>query len=288
MIEKYSLYHGNCLDLMKDLQPGSIDLILCDLPYGTTDRTGKKGSRIFKWDSVIDLDQLWKEYRRIIKKNGAVVLTADQLFTSKLVVSNVEWFKYEWIWHKQRTTGFLTANYRPMKSTEDILVFSAGGAAAASKNSARGCMTYNPQGLIEKIVKKKNRAGRLGKVLGVKEFIGKNNKLLTEEPYEQKYTNYPSENLEFGYDKNTIHPTQKPVALMEYLIMTYSNEGELVLDNCMGSGTTGVAAINTNRRFIGMELNQEFFNVSKERIGNMDNFDQRILKYLLRTYVNIP
>ena len=272
----YLLLRGDCLELMNQIESESIDLILCDLPYGTTDRSGKKGSRIFKWDSPLDLDDLWNHYKRILKKKGTIVLTADQPFTSQLIMSNIEWFKYEWIWDKKRTTGFLTANYRPMKSTEDVVVFSPAGAAAASLNSERGCMTYNPQGLIEKRVQKKNRKGRLGKVLGVEEFIGKNNKLLTEEPYEQKYTNYPAEILEFGYDKDTLHPTQKPVALMEYLIRTYSNEGERVLDNCMGSGTTGIAAVNTNRIFTGMELNEEYFNVSKERIKKVMQRHERL------------
>jgi site-specific DNA-methyltransferase (adenine-specific) len=176
----------------------------------------------------------------------------------------LEWFKYEWIWKKKKTTGFLLANYRPMKETEDVIVFSPGGAAAASRNGAN--MTYNPQGLIEKKVKKKNSAKRLGNFLHNPEHMGKNNKLLHETEYEQQYTNYPSEIIEFGLDKDSVHPTQKPVALMEYLIRTYSNEGETILDNCMGSGTTGVAAIQTNRKFIGIEMNQEYYDYAKQRI----------------------
>jgi len=273
----YKLYHGDCLEVMKELEEHSVDLILADLPYGTTDRSSKSGSRVFEWDSPIPADQLWVEYKRVLKKNGVVVLTADQPFTSALVMSNLDWFKYEWIWKKSRTTGFFHANYRPMKSTEDILVFSEGGAAAASKNSARGNMTYNPQGLIEKRVKKKNSRKRLGKHFPEK-FVGKNNKGLGElkdeegnvireaSEYEQKWTNYPTEILEFAIESTTKHPTQKPVALMEYLILTYSNEGEVVLDNVMGSGTTGIAAANTNRIFIGIEKNDEYFSIAKERI----------------------
>ena len=264
---KTELYHGDCFDIMKEIRDSSIDLVLADLPYGTTDRSGKKGSRIFKWDSVLPLDKLWTEYKRVLKPNGSVVLTADQPFTSQLVMSNLEWFKYEWIWKKSRTTGFFTANYRPMKCTEDILVFSEGGAAAASAKSGRGNMTYNPQGLIEKRVKKRNSRKRLGKLLGNEDFVGKNNKMLGNSEYEQKYTNYPTEVLTFSIESNTIHPTQKPVDLMEYLIRTYSNEGETVLDNVMGSGTTGVAAIRSNRSFIGIELNEEYFNVAEERIN---------------------
>ena len=263
------LINGDCLVEMRSIEEHSIDLILCDLPYGTTDRKGSEskknaGSRLLKWDTVIPLDELWLEYKRILKPRGAVVLTADQPFTSKLILSNVEWFKYEWIWKKKKTTGFLLANYRPMKQTEDVVVFSPAGAAAASRNGRN--MTYNPQGLIEKKVKKKNNPKRLGKFLHNPEFMGKNNKLLHETEYEQKYTNYPSEIIEFGLDKNVIHPTQKPVDLMEYLIKTYSNENETVLDNCMGSGTTGVACVNTNRNFIGIERDEEYFNLAKSRI----------------------
>tara|TARA_R100000900_G_scaffold7825_1_gene7890 strand:+ start:1309 stop:2166 length:858 start_codon:yes stop_codon:yes gene_type:complete len=260
------LFKGDCLEKMKLIEDNSVNLILADLPYGTTDRNGKKGSRIFKWDSVIPLDELWAEYKRILVTNGSVVLTADQPFTSQLVMSNLEWFKYEWIWKKSRTTGFFTANYRPMKSTEDILVFSEGGAAAASAKSGRGNMTYNPQGLIEKRVKKKNSRKRLGKLLGNEEFVGKNNKMLGDSEYEQKWTNYPTEILEFGIETGTIHPTQKPVPLFEYLVKTYSNEGEVVLDNVMGSGTTGIATLNSGRNFIGIEKEDKFFDLSVDRI----------------------
>lgn len=263
------LYYGDCLVEMKKIEDNSVDLILCDLPYGTTDRSGvekKNGNnRLLKWDTVIPLESLWLEYKRVLKPKGAVVLTADQPFTSKLIMSNIEWFKYEWIWKKKKTTGFLLANYRPMKQTEDVIVFSPAHAAAASRHG--GNMTYNPQGLIEKKVKKKNDPNRLGKFLHNPEHMGKGNKLLHETEYEQKFTNYPSEIIEFGLDRNVVHETQKPVALMEYLIRTYSNEGEIVLDNCMGSGTTGVACINTNRKFIGIEKKDEYFDVAKKRIS---------------------
>ena len=269
MQNNITLYHGDCLVEMDKIADGSVDLILCDLPYGTTDRKGteSKGSnRLLGWDNVIPLDKLWEQYKRVLKPLGTVVLTADQPFTSMLVLSNLEWFKYEWIWKKKKTTGFLLANYRPMKETEDVLVFSPGGAAAASKNT--GNMTYNPQGLIEKNVKKKNSAKRLGNFLHNPEHMGKNNKLLHESEYEQKYTNYPSEIIEFGLEKNSVHPTQKPVSLMEYLTLTYSNEGDTVLDNCMGSGTTGVACVNTNRNFIGIEMDEKYFKIAQDRINN--------------------
>lgn len=264
------LYWGDCLVEMKNIAEDSIDLILCDLPYGTTDRSGvdKKGNnRILGWDTVIPLDELWQQYRRVLKPTGTVVLTADQPFTSQLVISNLGWFKYEWIWKKKKTTGFLHANARPMKETEDILIFSPLGASGCSKKANKN-MTYNPQGLIEKNIKKKNSVNRLGKFLHQPEHMGKNNKLLHETEYEQKYTNYPSEIIEFGLDKGSVHPTQKPVALMEYLIKTYSNEGETVLDNCMGSGTTGVACIITNRKFIGIEMDENYYKIAEDRIKN--------------------
>ena len=265
-----TLYWGNCLVKMNDITDGSVDLILCDLPYGTTDRKGienKGDNRVLSWDTVIPLDQLWEQDRRVLRSSGTVVLTADQPFTSQLVLSNLEWFKYEWIWKKKKTTGFLHANARPMKETEDILIFSPLGASGCSKKANKN-MTYNPQGLIEKNVKKKNSAKRLGKFLHQPEHMGSGNKLLHETEYEQKYTNYPSEIIEFGLDKDSIHPTQKPVALMEYLIRTYSNEGETILDNTMGSGTTGVACMNTNRNFIGIEMDENYYKIAEERIKN--------------------
>lgn len=264
------LYLGDCLVEMNKIKEHSVDLILCDLPYGTTDRSGidKKGNnRVLNWDTVIPLDLLWEHYTRILKPSGCVVLTADQPFTSQLVISNLDWFKYEWIWKKKKTTGFLHANARPMKETEDILVFSPLGASGCSKKANKN-MTYNPQGLIEKNVKKKNNAKRLGKFLHQPEHMGAGNKLLHETEYEQKYTNYPSEILEFGLDKNSQHPTQKPVALMEYLIKTYTNSGETVMDNCMGSGSTGVAAINCDRHFIGIEKEEKYFKIAQDRINN--------------------
>jgi len=267
----FELYCGDCLVEMDQVADGSVDLILCDLPYGTTDRKGisdKGDNRVLSWDTLIPLDKLWEQYRRVLKPSGAVVLTADQPFTSQLVLSNLEWFKYEWIWKKRKVTGFLHANARPMKETEDILVFSPMGASGGSVKVNKN-MTYNPQGLIEKRVKKKNNAKRLGKFLHQPEHMGEGNKLLHETEYEQKWTNYPSEIIEFGLDHNVIHPTQKPVALMEYLIKTYSNEGDTVLDNCMGSGTTGVACKKTNRNFIGIEKESEYFIQAKERIESV-------------------
>ena len=238
--DKISLYFGDCIIEMNKIENDSVDLILCDLPYGTTK---------CKWDTIIDLTELWKQYKRIIKKpSGVILLFGQQPFTSMLVSSNYDWFKYNLIWKKNKTTQFLLANYRPMKCTEDVCVFSKGGAAAASKTT--GNMTYNPQGLIPTNIKKKNSKERIGKMLNQEHHLGKNNKLTGNSEYTQKFTNYPNELIEFDIEYDTIHETQKPVKLIEYLIKTYSNEGDIVLDNTMGSGTTGIGCLNTNRKFI--------------------------------------
>lgn len=251
-----NLYFGDCMQEMNKIEDNSVDLILCDLPYGTTK---------CKWDTQIDLTDLWKHYTRIIKKpTGVILLFGQQPFTSRLISSNYEWFKYNLIWKKNKTTQFLLANYRPMKCTEDICVFSKGGAAAASRST--GNMTYNPQGLIPTNIKKKNSKERIGKMLNQEHHLGKNNKLIGNSEYTQNFTNYPNELIEFDIEFDTIHETQKPVGLTEYLIKTYSNEGDLVLDNTMGSGTTGVGCLNTNRRFIGIEKEAKYFKLSKYRI----------------------
>jgi site-specific DNA-methyltransferase (adenine-specific) len=252
------LYFGDCIEKMSLIQDNSVDLILCDLPYGTTK---------CKWDTIINLELLWKQYKRIIKKpQGVILLFGQQPFTSMLVSSNYEWFKYNIIWKKNKTTQYLLANYRPMKCTEDICVFSKGGAAAASIKT--GNMTYNPQGLKSVNIKKQNSEKRIGKMLNQLHHLGANNKLTSDAEYTQKYTNYPIELIEFDIENNTIHETQKPVKLIEYLIRTYSNEGDTVLDNTMGSGTTGVGCINTKRKFIGIELTDKYYKLSKNRINN--------------------
>lgn len=246
----YKLLHGDCLELMKKIPDKSIDMILCDLPYGTT---------ACKWDNVIPFDLLWGGYNRIIKDNGAIILFGSEPFSSKLRLSNLGMYKYDWIWCKSRALGFTNAKNKPMNKHENISVFSRGTCANGSNNK----MIYNPQGLIE-----------LNKIVcGIKEckadsaegghkFARKSHK----KEYIQRFTNYPNQLLYFNNEGKTIHPTQKPVALLEYLIKTYTNDGELVLDNCMGSGSTGVACINTNRNFIGMELDDKYFSIAKERI----------------------
>jgi len=242
-----TVLHGNCLELMKDIADKSIDMILCDLPYGTT---------ACKWDVIIPFDKLWEQYHRIIKDNGAIVLTASQPFTSALVMSNVKNFKYEWIWNKSRPTGHLEAKNKPMKKHENILVFSKG----ASANGCKNRIIYNPIGLIKVERYNKNSTdtdnygSRKSRPVGV--------------VIKQEYTNYPQTILQFASESKTIHPTQKPVALFEYLIKTYTNEGDIVLDNCAGSGTTAIAAINTNRNYILMEQEQKYFDIINERISN--------------------
>ena len=234
-----TLMNGDCLELMKDIPDKSIDLILCDLPYGTTQN---------KWDSVIPFDKLWAQYNRIIKDNGAILLFSQMPFGANLIMSNPKMFRYEWIWEKEQSTGWLNAKKMPLKKHENILVF------------YKHLPTYNPQGLIE-----------LDKPLMVDakqhEYGGYNDN--SQATWERKNTNYPTDMLKYGRDKvkGSLHPTQKPIALLEYLVKTYTNEGDTVLDNCMGSGSTGVACVNTNREFIGMELDEKYYKIACERLG---------------------
>lgn len=254
--DNMTLYFGDCIEKMKLVPDDSVDLVLCDLPYGSTK---------CKWDTIINIEELWKHYKRIVKKpTGVILLFGQQPFTSMLVSSNYDWFKYNLIWKKNKTTQFLLANYRPMKCTEDICVFSKGGAAAASRK--KGNMTYNPQGLVAVSIKKKNSEKRIGKMLNQAHHLGPNNKLISDAEYTQNFTNYPNEMLTFDIEYDTVHETQKPVKLIEHLIRTYSNENDMVLDNTMGSGTTGIGCVNTGRRFIGIELVEKYFKLSKYRI----------------------
>lgn len=227
---------------MKNISDKSIDMILCDLPYGVTD---------CKWDNVIPFELLWEQYHRIIKDNGAIVLFSVQPFTTKLINSNLKHYRYNWYWKKNNVTGFTFAKVQPMRCVEDICVF------------YKKKPTYNPQGIIPL----KNP-----RVHSADKKISTIYKLRSSNGYsEQKYTNYPKNLLEFKNEavsnKQRYHPTQKPVALLEYLIKTYTNEGETVLDNCMGSGTTAVACKNTNRNFIGFELDDNYFEIACKRIG---------------------
>ena len=227
------LLQGDCLELMKDILDGSVDMILADLPYGTTQN---------KWDSVIPLEPLWEQYERVIKDNGAIVLTASQPFTTDLIASNRQLYKYVWYWQKTKPSNHLNAKRQPLRTIEDIVVF--------YKKQA----TYNP-----KMTKREKPI--IGKDTGSQKTYGK-----TRGGYSKEYTHrYPVNLLRFPRDKQ-VHPTQKPVALFEYRIKSYTNEGETVLDNVMGSGTTGVACKNLNRNFIGIELDEEYFKIAQSRI----------------------
>ena len=224
---------------MKNIPDKSIDMILCDLPYGTTHN---------KWDNVIPMESLWEQYNRIIKDHGAIVLFSQMPFGASLIMSNPKMFRYEWIWEKNQAVGFLNAKKMPLRKHENILVF------------YKHLPTYNPQGLIklDEPIQEAGSANRNGKNYGVadKSFI-------------RTHKNYPTDIITFSKDSG-YHPTQKPVDLLEYLIKTYTNEGDTVLDNCMGSGSTGVACVNTNRDFIGMELNEEYFKIACERIEGVN------------------
>ena len=239
-MELNKIYNEDCLVGMDKIDDKSVDMILCDLPYGTT---------ACKWDTVIPFEPLWEQYNRIIKDDSAIVLFGSQPFTSALIMSNLKMFKYEWIWEKDAGSNFATVKYQPMKEHENILVF------------GKGKTRYFPI-MQERIGSRKGKetttidSGRKDSVYGTQEGCGisKVGKL-----------RYPRSIQRFNRERG-LHPTQKPVALLEYLIKTYTNEGDIVLDNCMGSGSTGVACKELNRNFIGIELDEKYFNIAKERI----------------------
>ena len=240
---KNKVIQGDCLEIMKGIPNGSIDMILCDLPYGTT---------ACKWDTIIPFDPLWEQYKRIIKDNGAIVLTASQPFTSALVMSNPKLFKCEWIWQKNRGSNFATTKYQPMKEHESVLVFCKGVAnyypimqPRAEGGKSRAKYIINP-----------SNTGKRDAYNGMTE---------TETRVLNEDLRVPSSIQKFNTEVG-LHPTQKPVALFEYLIKTYTNEGDLVLDNCAGSGTTGVACKNTNRNYILIEKEQEYIDIINKRL----------------------
>ena len=241
-MELNKIYNEECLEGMKKIPDKSVDMILCDLPYGTTRN---------KWDSVIPLDKLWEQYNRIIKDNGAIVLTAQTPFDKVLGTSNLKMLKYEWIWEKTTATGWFNAKKMPMKAHENILVFYK-KLPVYNYEKTKG---HKPMNSYTKRVDVINKSTTYGKVK--KDMSGGGE---TER--------YPRSVIKFSTDKqkSTIHPTQKPVALFEYLIKTYTNENETVLDNCMGSGTTAIAAINTNRNYIGFELDKKYCELANNRI----------------------
>ena len=236
MINK--VHQGDCLEILKQVPDGSVDMVLCDLPYGTTR---------CKWDTIIPFEPLWDEYRRVAKKNAAIVLTAAQPFTSVLIASNLKEFKYNWVWEKSKATGYLNAKKMPMRAHEDVCVF------------YRKPPTYNPQ-MWESTPYNKGSAHRPTEVYGKqKEVLVKNDTGLRYPRTVQYFKTAESEGKVY-------HPTQKPISLFRYLIETYTNEGEVVLDSCLGAGTTALAALSCNRNFIGMELAEEYVKISRDRI----------------------
>ena len=301
------IYLGDCLELMKQIPDGSIDMILCDLPYGTTQ---------CKWDTIIPLDKLWKEYNRVCKKNAAIVLTSAQPFTSALIMSNPKYFKYNWIWEKSKATGYLNAKKMPMRAHEDVCIFyrkpptynpqMVQGQPYNKGTAHRPTSVYGAQGLKEKTKKRKQIAkmikdkDRLDALKLVRlemdkmnlswSIIDKTTSMIERiieavKPLKTTVKNttglrYPRtvqyfKTAESEGKKSVIHPTQKPIALFEYLIKTYTNEGDVVLDNCVGSGTTAVACINTKRKYIGMELDEEYYNKCIARINKLTNNEKK-------------
>jgi site-specific DNA-methyltransferase (adenine-specific) len=241
MLELNKIHLGDCLELMPSIPSKSVDMILCDLPYGTT---------ACEWDSIIDMGRLWSEYERVIKDNGAIVLTANNVFTFKLWASNPRLFRYKWVWMKSKKTRFLDARRKPLGQHEDILVF------------YKSLPMYNPQMAQGKPYFSRNsKPTVIGKSVTEKQNI-------VRTPTVNNGLYYPSDVISIPSPTRTQHPTQKPVALFEYLIKTYTNEGELVLDNCSGSGTTAIACLNTNRRFICIEKDEGYHKKSLERIAN--------------------
>ena len=251
LTENYKLYHGDCLEIMKNIPNKSINLILCDLPFGTTRN---------KWDKIISFNKLWEQYNRIITDNGCIALFGQEPFTSKLIMSNLKMFKYRITWEKTLASGQLNCNYAPLKKYEDIIIFSKSSACYV-KNKEKA-MVYNPQFSVGEPYKIKRKA-------------------VSSKIYDKQKENscindgfrYPTDIIKFSNPRvKNGHPTQKPVDLLEYLIRTYTNEDDIVLDNCMGSGSTGVACLNTNRKFIGIELDKNYFNIAVSRI--FENYDK--------------
>ena len=235
MIELDKIYNEDCLIGMQRIPDGSVDAVICDLPYGTTQNV---------WDDIIPLDKLWEQYKRICKPNAAIILFSQQPFTAKLIMSNPKMFRYEWIWQKPKGTNFLNAKRIPMKIHENILVF-------YSKMP-----TYNPimrTGFKPQITKRKKPQSSNYNYFSSKVCI-------------QTDKRYPVDIISFNNDAEKLHPTQKPIKLVEYLIQTYSNEGDVVLDNCIGSGTTAIAAYNANRHFVGFEKDVEYFKIAEKRV----------------------
>lgn len=264
--DRIKLYNDECLEIMNDIKDKSIDMVLCDLPYGTTNRN--------KWDIIIPFEELWKQYNRIIKDNGAILLFADEPFTSQLICSNSKYFKQRITWDKDRGAGFLNAKKMLLKQTEDICLF------------YKKLSTYNPQMMDAQPDRiRPNSAKGENKSLN----YGEVKELHHSEDYDNT-KRYPTNLIKFSSmtgdcnNLNRLHPTQKPVELLEWLIKTYTNEGETVLDNTMGSGSTGVACINTKRKFIGIELDENYFKIAENRIN--EQIKQNVVKTPIKTRDN--
>ena len=241
----YQLFNGDCLEVMDQLIEAGVkvDMILTDPPFGTTS---------CRWDSIIPFEEMWKRLNALIKDNGAITLFGAQPFTTQLIGSNLKDYKYNWYWIKDAPTGFSFVKYQPMRDVEDITVF------------YKKRPTYNPQGLVklETPIVKKRKKGHQGEIYGAEGLTGK--------IYQTTHTNYPRNTLYFKPQRSGLHPTQKPVPLLEYLIKTYTQEGDVVLDFTMGSGSTGVAALNTGRKFIGIELDEGYFKIAKQRVEEVE------------------
>jgi site-specific DNA-methyltransferase (adenine-specific) len=238
-----TLVNADCFDVFPLIADKSVDAIIADLPYGTT---------ACKWDAIIPFEPLWAEYKRVIKSDGVIALFGAEPFSSLLRTSNINGYKYEWVWVKSRPIGFLNVKKMPLKNTELISIF------------YNNQPTYNPQGVVKINKKRINDNSKNG---NNKTGLSGHNGGKMKGEYIQEYTNYPTQVLNFASERG-LHPTQKPVALLEYLIKTYTNENEIVLDNTMGSGTTGLACLKTNRQFIGIEKEKQYYNVAVRRLSS--------------------
>lgn len=241
-MSNYKLFNGDCLKVMKNISDKSIDMVLCDLPYGTTNN---------EWDKIIPFELLWQAYNRIIKDNGCIALFGNQPFTSHLVISNEKYFRYSLVWVKNKFSDFLNAKRKPMKVNEDICIF------------YKKQPTYNPQYTYAEPYTRWNTQNAVDKQTN----YGKHKSNVAKSDGKR----LPLTVLNFNRVERPLHPTQKPVDLLEWLIKTYTNENEIVLDNCMGSGSTGVACLNTNRKFIGIELDKKYYEIAKNRIEEVEN-----------------
>ena len=249
-MNQMQIKQGDCLELMKEIPDKSIDMILCDLPYGTT---------ACKWDSVVPFELLWEQYKRIIKDKGAIILFGQEPFSSQVRNSNLDWYRYDWVWQKQKPSNFQLMNYQCGRVHENIMVFSQAKACYVKNGNT---MNYYPQMTPRENIRKAN----------VKIYGDTDNNILhsykngEKNNYKEYSEKHPVSIIQFNTESKKLHPTQKPVGLIRYLIRTYTNEGDIVLDNCVGSGTTAIASIKENRHFIGMELNKEYYDIACERI----------------------